>query len=249
MIRLSLGNVGSGKTACEVRNMILNLSHRPTYSNIDTKGIDSNIRIKPEMIIKKTIVGEKKRKSGLIEPVYKLEINKEFWRNVPKPIDILIDEAHTMLNPRRAMSSIAVCMTDFLSLIRRMLGSNDAGEGEAVFITQLPRRLDPILRDMANEVNHHICHYKKRCRKCNVVWVENSDSPHQLWLCPKCSSSEIKKFNFIIEIFSFKNIQDYEIFIEAKQKKYFRRYYITDIEKYFPYYNTLQWDDMFSEFY
>ena len=40
MISLSLGNIGSGKTACVVRDLKLNPSERMTFSNIRTKGIN-----------------------------------------------------------------------------------------------------------------------------------------------------------------------------------------------------------------
>jgi len=163
MIRISLGAVGSGKTASEVRNIIKSNSQRRTYSNIEMKNTPNNVKIDASMIIKKEEIRTIKRRSGELEPVYKHSLNKKFWMELNEPINVVLDEAHTILNPRRAMSKTNVIVTDWLALIRRVLGSNDSGEGEAVFITQLPRRLDPITKDMANEIRYHICHYSKKC--------------------------------------------------------------------------------------
>ena len=52
MIRISLGNVGSGKTVSEVREIFINKFHRKTYSNIKTK-LNHQINLTHDMIIKK----------------------------------------------------------------------------------------------------------------------------------------------------------------------------------------------------
>lgn len=249
MIRLSLGNVGSGKTVSEVRSILLNESGRTIYSNINTTGIKHNKTIGANMIIKREIVGYKNKRDGTKEPITKLELNKEFWQNIKEPINFVFDEAHTILNPRRAMSKTNIIMTDFLALIRRVLGSNDAGEGEAVFITQLPRRLDPITREMATEIKFHVCHYRKNCKQCGFTWGEHSEVAERIWICPRCGVNKIFKSNHIVEVWHFANMESFYTWREAGRKTFYKHYFITDIEKYFSFYDTLQWDNMLSEFY
>ena len=59
MIKLILGNVGSGKTALAVRDMYHNRLQRTTYSNIKTP-LKNVKEINPKMIIKQEIVDYKK---------------------------------------------------------------------------------------------------------------------------------------------------------------------------------------------
>ena len=111
MIKIILGNVGSGKTAFAVREMARNLSNRTYYSNVKTE-LKWQRDIKPEMIIKQEIVDHKKnKKTGEMEPIYKNTLNDTYWKNIKEPINIVIDEAHTILNSRRAMSTINIIVS------------------------------------------------------------------------------------------------------------------------------------------
>lgn len=97
MIRLTLGNVGSGKTATEVWEMLHNKSNRLTYTNIIPKNskLLPNVRvIKPEMIINSELVSVNKKG----EPLYKYSLNKEYWLNIKEPINLVLDEAHTFMD-------------------------------------------------------------------------------------------------------------------------------------------------------
>ena len=241
MIRIFLGNAGSGKTACAVREMTLNENDRKTYSNIITKGLKNNIVIKPEMIIVKEDVENSKK--------HKLSLNKQFWEDIHEPINVILDEAHSLMNARRSMSSVNIIITDWLAMIRRVLGSADSGYGNLILITQLPNRIDIIARDMATQVRYHICHYYKLCRKCGYYWKENNEIPEPLWLCPICSSARIKKCHHSIEIWHFRNMNSYMAWHDFAMASYYRHYFIDDIERYFKHYNTLQWEYMFSELY
>ena len=167
MIRMMLGNVGSGKTASMVREMVLNDDEKITFSNIILKGKGvkkKNVQITREMIFENRIMGYKK--SG--EAITKLFLNVEFWKTIkekyPNGINVVIDEAHTLMNSRRVMCKENVIMNDFMSLLRRILGDGD-GYGELVLITQLGRRLDVNARELATAVHYHICHYKRTCKK------------------------------------------------------------------------------------
>jgi len=239
----------SGKTACEVREMYMNIGGRKTYSNIITKKLPNNIKISTGMIIKKTLLDYKKKKDGSSEPIYKLELNSDFWRQIKEPINVVIDEAHSVVNPRRAMSKVNIIMTDFLALIRRVLGQTSSGYGEMVFITQLPRRIDPIAREMAHQIRYHICHYLKKCGRCGCTWPENSEMPEGLFRCPSCDSSSITKFGHQVEVWRFKGMQMFEMWKNFGEKTFYKHYIVKDIEKYFKLYDTFQWSDMFSDLY
>jgi predicted Zn-ribbon and HTH transcriptional regulator len=246
MIRIILGNVGSGKTASTVRWMKTR-KDRTIVTNIDVRGKDFShvIKLKPEMIIKRTQVGEKKG-----EPVYKLELNVEFWKAFVakyKKVIVVIDEAHTFFNPRRSMSKINIIMNDFLALLRRVLGSTDSG-GELVLITQLSRRLDIIAKEMATYVEFCVHHYVTKCKKCGYQWSENNEQSIKAYECPRCKCYRIEKIKNIIEIWDFKNINKYETFENYGDKTYFQHFYIKDIRNIFGNYDTLQWDDLLSQY-
>lgn len=249
MIRIILGNVGSGKTAFQVREMYHNPQRRTTYSNIKTP-LPNVVQINPNMIITNEIVDHKKnRKTGETEPVYKQSLNIDFWKNIKEPINVTLDEAHSILNSRRSMSKTNIIITDWLSLIRRILGETQSGYGTLTFITQLPKRIDIIARDMARNVVYCVMHYKKECEGCNAYWQENSEMPEEIQTCPSCGSIDIIKTNHTMEVWHFANMEKYEMWNEMYSKSFYKHYYIKDISRYFSSYDTLQWDNLFSEFY
>lgn len=247
MIKILLGNVGSGKTACCIRNMLLNPSNRPTFSNIITKNVKNNITMNHKMLIVKETV---EPKSGRGQPKIVYKLNIDFWKKVQKEhgaINVILDEAHTLFNARRSQSKLNQVMTDYLALLRRVLGSNDAGGGELILISQLDRRIDVIAREMATQVRYHICHYMKTCEKCGTTWKENNETPEQRWNCPRCNSPMVKKHNHVIEIWHFANMQKYDLWKNMGMRTFHRHYFVNDIETYFPYYNTLQWENLISD--
>ena len=249
-IRIYIGNVGSGKTASYVREMMLNPSNRKIYSNIITKKIPNNIPFTRDMLIKKEIVKEIKRRNGDIEAVYKKSFNSDYWKEViekEKCINVCIDEAHTILNARNFNSQTNKAMSDFLALCRRILGSNPAGEGELTLITQLDRRIDVIAREMATNIRFHRCHYQKSCQKCGYTWNETNDDPEPIFECPSCRSFKIVKHNHRIEVYHFANINAYTGWKEFGLKTFHRHYFINDIEDYFKFYSTYQWENLLSE--
>lgn len=248
IIRISLGNVGSGKTATEVREMALNKMHRKTYTNIQTK-IKHCELLQASMIIDKKQISTSKKRDGTETPVYEMKLNVDFWKNMTEPVNVVLDEAHSILNSRRSMSKTNVLITDWLALVRRVLGQTESGEGELVFITQLQGRIDTIAREMAHQVRYHICHYIKTCKKCGCSWQENSDMPEGLLECPKCLCYRIIKHSHKIEVRKFSSIERFDSWKTFGNKSYYDRYYIKDITNYFSLYNTLQWDNLFGEFY
>ena len=246
-IRIFLGNVGSGKTAYAVREMYLDKSNKMNFSNIKTTKLNNSKLIKREMIIKKEQIGT--RKNG--EAVFSSKLNIDFWTNIRKKykaINLYIDEAHSIFNSRRATSKINIIMSDYVALMRKMLGEQDSGVGDLTFITQLDRRIDVIARDMSTQIKHFTCYYIKKCTNCLKEWTENNEIPEPFYLCPHCNSNKIKRYNFVLHIHSFKNINDYTNWKEMGLESYYKEELVTDIEKYFPYYNTLQWDNLLSDY-
>lgn len=205
------------------------------------------------MIVNAEIVDYKKKKTGKLTPVYKYSLNTDFWKgiieNEPNGINVVIDEAHSILNARRSMSKVNIIITDWIALIRRVLGGAESGHGTLTLISQLSNRIDIIAREMTTQIIYTICHYSKVCKKCNTMWNENSEMPEGFEICPKCKSWQLRKFNHILEIWHFPNMQYFYMWKEFNQKSFYKHYYVLDIEKYFPLYNTLQWDNLFSKLY
>jgi len=113
--------VGSGKTISVIKDLAENKDNKfypVTFSNIKTKGLN-NILITKDMLIKKEVTGTKR--NG--EETYKLTFNIEFWEEQKAKygsFNIVIDEAHTIYNSRKAMSKQNIILGDFLALIRKI---------------------------------------------------------------------------------------------------------------------------------
>lgn len=247
MIRLMLGKMGSGKTACMVREIIKNDDIRTTFTNIIIKN-NKNNKIKTisrDMIIKETILNYKKNGT----PNKKLTLNSEYWKKTTTQhngINVVLDEAHTLMDSRRSMSGENVIMNDFMSLLRRILGDNNSDYGELVLITQLGRRLDINARELATSIHYHIAHYKKLCDECGYATWENNEQYDRIIKCPYCNK-KLKKHNHIIEKYEFNHIEKLEQWMEHGLKTYEKHYYITDIELYFKYYDTFQWENLITD--
>ncbi len=225
---------------------MLNPAQRTTYSNIKTTKIKSNKVISPEMIIKKELLRVKRDGTE----VFKKTLNVKYWQKITKKegsINVILDEAHTLINSRRAMSDTAKVLTDFLALLRRVLGADSRGEGKLILISQLERRLDPIAKEMANLVKYHVCHYTKICPTCGLKFIENNEIPDPIYRCPKCGGYGLERKDFKVEVYEFKNMELYSSWFYGGMKTYFKRYIIADIEKVFSHYNTLQWDNLITD--
>lgn len=238
-----LGNVGSGKTACAVRAMALHQEVK-NFSNIKTT-LKNNVMLDSTMICSKQMVGQKR--TG--EPVYEYALNVDFWKDLKEPINVILDEAHSILNARRAMSKVNIICTDWIALIRRVLGEDSRGMGDLVLITQLPQRIDVICREMAHQVSYHTCHYVKQCKQCGASWNEDSDMPEQSKNCLNCDSIKLMRRNFQIEVKVFPGMNAYTAYKIYGAVTYYKHYFVRDIEKYFPLYKTLQWENLFSDLY
>lgn len=250
MIRIFLGNIGSGKTVSAVREMYMNIGKMKTYTNIRPKVKMDNVKlIKADMIIEKNEVDIKvNRRTGEEKPVYEMKLNKKYWQSINEPINVTLDEVHNMMNARRFMSRQNEIMTNWLSMIRRVLGSSDR-EGDLTLITQLPNRIDTIARQMATHVRYHVCHYTKRCLKCGTVWNESSESPEQMKVCVNCGNHRIVRENHRIEVWCFRSMDMFIAWRDFRMSSFYNHYLIPDVEQYFPMYDTLQWENLFEDVY
>lgn len=115
--------------------------------------------------------------------------------------------------------------------------------------TQLPKRIDVIAREMATNIIYCLCHYRKTCKKCFCEWQENSDMPEPLWTCPLCNHWEVEKHSHIIEAWHFPKMNSFDMWKMFNMKTFHKHYFVNDIEEYFSFYDTMSWDNLFSEFY
>jgi hypothetical protein len=89
----------------------------------------------------------------------------------------------------------------------------------------------------------------KDCLGCGCSWREHSDVPEELKLCPACGSEDLIKKDFVIQIKYFTSISRYEDFRFLGARTWWKEDVIPDIEKSFVHYDTLQWDNLFSDLY
>ena len=245
-----LGKMGSGKTACMVREMIKSEDDKTTFSNIILKKVKKKtvVQINRDMIFKEVVVKVRPKS----DDITKLMLNSDYWKNTkksfPEGINVVLDEAHTLMDSRRSMSTTSVIMNDFMALLRRILGDSGEGYGELVLITQLGRRLDINARDLATSVHYHLCHYKRTCEKCNYNFWETNEVYQKPKICPRCGWRKMLKDQFIIEKWEFDSMDNCDLWVDHKIKSYQKHYYITDIEQYFPHYDTFQWENLISEY-
>lgn len=256
MIRLHLGNVGSGKTLSTMKEIIENPQNM-YYSNIIPKINIPNMKtIQKEQIIKKEITG--KKRNG--EETYKLSLNSEFWKQQPKPINIVLDEFHAFMNSRKSMSKMNIVLSDFLSLIRRAINS-PLQEGELILITQFLGRIDVNAREMAQQIRYFREHYIKQCKSHGIIfnyynrsYWENSDIPKDKKneFCPICRKPLFKS-NQLIEVWHFsgdsgRSAEENFYYWKYKNfRSYYSHYYIRDSWKYYNCYDTFQWDNLFMD--
>lgn len=247
MIRIILGNVGSGKTAFCVRLMALDWNHRRNYSNIITS-LKNQIDLNKNMIIKKDLIRTVKKRNGIEEPVYKLSVNIEFWKSIKEPINVIIDEVHSIFNARKGLSKWNIILSDWISMLRRVLGATESGYGQLIMISQLQNRIDIIAREMATNITFVLCHYFKECKNCYCKWNEHSEMPELYHSCPQCGGLKIRKFSHKLEVWEFSKMESYLYWKEFGAKSFFKHYFVDDIEDYFEFYDTLQWENLLSDY-
>lgn len=243
MIKIFLGQLGSGKSASMVRELMNDKSGRVTYTNLITKNIKNVIHIKPEMVIMKTKVSKSKNVDKMV-----FELNKDFWAKQKKPLNVVWDEIHLTANARSSMSKVNMILSRFIAMARRITGFDKRGYGHLIFIAQTERTIDVNIRDLASEIRYHIGHWVIQCEDCGIKLVTNSER-QQVEICLQCGSFNILKSDFKVEVRKFNSWDNYFNYrLNIKGNWNFERYIIPDIEKYFGYYDTMQMTDMWENY-
>jgi hypothetical protein len=228
-----------------VREIVRNPQEKVTYSNIIIKKeIKNVVQLNRGMIIKKEL--DRTDRNG--KKIWRVSFNAEFWKKQAKGINVVLDEAHTLVDSRRSMSKVSKIMNDFMALLRRILGDSGDGYGELVLITQLGRRIDVNARELATSVHWHKCHYLKTCTKCGTTIKEDNEREPKIRNCPKCNGFTFQKHNFYVEKWEFRSMDDLDSWRDLGISTYYNHYYISDIEKYFKYYDTMQWENLISDY-
>lgn len=238
MIIIFLGNLGSGKTLNAVRTIVNDKSDRKTYTNIGLKKYKHFYKIKPQDVILK----EKDEKGK-----EKLDLNVKFWQKQKKPLNIIWDEVHLTANARSSMTKANMVISRFIAMARRIVGFDKRGYGHLIFIAQSERTIDANIRDLVNEIDYHIGHWVLRCSDCGHNQSWNSQM-HVMEKCLNCDSPVIEKTDFTTEVLKFKSWDSYYKFILMGSKLYFERILIEDIEDYFKYYDTLQFENIWENY-
>lgn len=246
MIRIYLGKLGSAKTVSAIREIANDQSGRTNYTNI-RNNLSNSTLIKGNDIIKKTLIKTKQKRDGSVEEIYKYEFNLDFWQKQKKPLNIVWDEIHLVANSRDSQTKLNKCMSRFLSMGRRIVGSDDAGYGHFIFIAQSSRTIDVNIRDLCNEVRYHIMHWISECKSCGKGrWV--SSEIKEIEFCVFCGSWKLLRKSFMVNVLKFHDFIDYQKWYEGWGKYYFEKLWITDIENYFEHYNTHQIEGIFDDF-
>ena len=251
MIRIFLGNVGSGKSISCVRDMKMN-EDEIFFSNIITKSrgkdkLGNNHIIDRSDLIKKDLI--KTLKNG--EEVFKLKFNKEQWMQYREDygkFNVVLDEFHTLMSSRDFSTRQNKVMGDFLALIRKIC-SDSTGDSTLTLISQLDNRIDVNARNMATEVRYHICLYDKVCEKCGAYWGEHSELPpfQKKKRCPNCESKKLKLINHQIMVHYFDSMSHYQDWKYGGINTKIQTHIINNIDEYFGMYNTYQITNLISE--
>lgn len=247
MITLFVGKVGSGKSLNAVRYM-LETKHIDTYTNIVMKKKQNHIHtLKIDHIVTDRIKKYKKNAKGEEIPVMEKAFNSEFWNSLAdKPLNIVIDEMHTVMSSRNSMSIQNRIMGDFFALIRKLLAGRRAMHGQCILITQLFRRADIIVRQMAQQVVHHHCFWIKECKKCKFKFWQHSEQEEECLNCPKCNYYYFNEFGHYIIVSHYNTDSiDLDNFALARP---FKQYRLNNINKYFGIYDTFQVGNFFSNY-
>jgi Zonular occludens toxin (Zot) len=243
MISIRLGLLGSGKTLLAIREMKEN-PHLTYYSNIECRL--PNVRLlTSDMIVSKSVIGEKRNGQQLV----KFSVNEDFWRKQKGACSVVLDECHSILNPRKSMSNVNIAVTDWLSMLRRVLGENSRGGGDLILITQLPNRVDVIARELCTNVQHHLMHYIKICDDCSIAWSETSETPSIARKCLRCGSINLRKVGHRVEVFEFSSMQMYNAWKIFGMNCFHAHYFVHNVEEYFSEYNSWSWSNLLSSIY
>jgi hypothetical protein len=133
MIVIITGNVGEGKTVTAVKEIVTRANFPVT--NFNLKNIDY-YRLRYADIVTKDF-----------------KVNWNFWdkfKRKHKNFSVYLDEAHSVISSRRAMSKNNICFSRWLAQIRKILSDDE--NNHLFIITQTLRKIDVDFRDLAHMI-------------------------------------------------------------------------------------------------
>lgn len=132
MIIIVSGGIGMGKTLSVVKEIIER--NQNTFTNFNLFDVPFT-RLRYDHLFK--------------EDNKKLKLNFKFWKDQVKKggFDIYLDEFHNVMGSRRSMSKQNVLLSNWLSQIRKILGSSE--RNHLYLLTQKLRRIDINSRDLS----------------------------------------------------------------------------------------------------
>jgi len=219
MIIIIVGSVGSGKTTTAAKFII----NRPymTYTNFDVQNYDKFKRLKETDILDETVTETKKDGSP---KKTKLGVNWEFWKEASKqPFDIALDEIQNIAGSRRGMSNRNICINEWISQIRKILGQNE--KNNLYCITQRPLAIDIHIRELAH------------------MWILCEKKKFPLKIKTTMANKTTKQLpaTFIIQRY-FKTVEQLRLYQESGIDRSFtkRWFKANDFYKYFNSYEMIQ---------
>lgn len=249
MIILSLGKMGSGKTLTEVSRILKYRGNRQIYTNIHLTKPNEQIRkLTSDMLVKKKLVSEKKKRDGTIEQKYKYVYNVKYWEDIKEPTKLIIDEGALFLNARDSMNAFNKAFTKWLYLIRRVLKQSEEEQGNMVLIAQVGRTVDVIARELANLIRYHRKFFWKVCQDCKTkIFTHNDHFEGAYQYCRVCGSENIRQNLVFIRIYHFNDTYRFENWLYNESVKPNLITTLHNPQKYFNEYDTEQFDGLIED--
>jgi len=148
LIKIGIGGIGSGKSLSATKDICHTSNH--SFCNWTLK-LPNVTRLKREMIMEDIAIGSGRDGS----PKFKKRVNWKFWEEAKQKhgnFSIYIDEIHNVANSRRAMSTWNVNFSTWITQIRKILQGHK--HSHLVCMAQRIESIDPVIRDLANEITH-----------------------------------------------------------------------------------------------
>lgn len=150
MIRIFVGNIGSGKSLSAIRVMKLRNQH--TFCNQGLK-FDKAHRMKVTDIVEQVI--DEPEEGSKAKAKTRLEVNWKFWVEQTtkyKHYDIFLDEIASFMGARNSMTGFSKKAMEWIAQIRKILGESELND--IILVSQKLDGIDITIRDFAHEITH-----------------------------------------------------------------------------------------------
>ena len=232
MIKFIIGGIGSGKTITAVKEMVH--SDMPCFTNITIKH-KNIIRLKVEHIVRKEVIGVTAKGKQIID----LKINWDFWNEQIKKykkFNIVIDEAHNIINSRRSMSKWNILFSTWLTQIRKIIG--DSEHNHLYMVSQRLNSLDLVGRDLVNEIIY--------CQKIPLAVYDGEIEQYipittdtEVYENSRKKIKELQIINIIKTVFCGEDCVEMFLYFKGGYKSYnYRTRFLAN--DYFKFYDTYQ---------